>query len=286
MVTMRGWANVALWVAVCFLAKISLHRPTFKPRLHAWHGYRQSLSQFAFSSLSDQWVNRTSFSFFIFRNSLLYKITISFTMVIKRSPVGESAGGGRSTSKSTCVVPAWTLTAVGNRPTSSLSNFSASVNSDLGNGSGEHGRTRREQGFTSRCCGELTCNYFRGIHTEAEKPKTEHVVVNSFWTRPVYRSYDYRSTQVTLNGYCSEVFQSICKPMLSLERRFFYSKRPCFAFVNRTRNGRKASARICRCIDFLVDRRLTPLCSVRGTAASFFSRLWKPRCYWKDLFLL
>ena len=26
-VTMRGWADVGLWVAVCFLAKISLHRP-------------------------------------------------------------------------------------------------------------------------------------------------------------------------------------------------------------------------------------------------------------------
>ena len=31
-------------------------------------------------------------------------------MVIKRSPGGESGGGGRSTSKTTCVVPAWTLT--------------------------------------------------------------------------------------------------------------------------------------------------------------------------------
>ena len=31
-------------------------------------------------------------------------------MVIKRCPGGESAGGGWSTSKSTCVVPAWTLT--------------------------------------------------------------------------------------------------------------------------------------------------------------------------------
>ena len=56
-------------------------------------------------------------------------------MVIKRSPGGESAGGGRSTSKSTCVVPAWTLTALGNRPAYSMSKFSANVNSDLGNGS-------------------------------------------------------------------------------------------------------------------------------------------------------
>ena len=29
-VTMRGWADVGLWVAVCFLTKISLHRPTCK----------------------------------------------------------------------------------------------------------------------------------------------------------------------------------------------------------------------------------------------------------------
>ena len=35
--------------------------------------------------------------------------TVSFTMVIKWSPGGESAGGWRSTSKSTCVFPAWTL---------------------------------------------------------------------------------------------------------------------------------------------------------------------------------
>ena len=58
-------------------------------------------------------------------------------MVIKRFPGGESAGGGRSTSKSTCVVPAWALTAFGDRPASSISKFSASVNSvsDLGNGS-------------------------------------------------------------------------------------------------------------------------------------------------------
>ena len=58
--------------------------------------------------------------FFIFQNSFLYKIAVSFTMVIKRSPGGESAGGGRSTSKSTCVVPAWALIAFGDRPASSI----------------------------------------------------------------------------------------------------------------------------------------------------------------------
>ena len=48
--------------------------------------------------------------FSFFRNSVLCLITVFFTMVIKRSPGGKSAGGGRSTSKSTCVVLAWTLT--------------------------------------------------------------------------------------------------------------------------------------------------------------------------------
>ena len=41
-------------------------------------------------------------------------------MVIKRSG-GEFAGGGRSTSKSTCVVPTWNLTAFGDRSASSMS---------------------------------------------------------------------------------------------------------------------------------------------------------------------
>ena len=61
---------------------IGLH---VKPRLHAWHSHRQSRSHFAFSSLSDQWEIRL---FFIFWNSFWYKITVSFTMVIKRSPGG------------------------------------------------------------------------------------------------------------------------------------------------------------------------------------------------------
>ena len=44
-------------------------------------------------------------------------------------------GGRRSTSKSTSVVPEWTLTELGDRPALSLSKSSASVNSALGNGS-------------------------------------------------------------------------------------------------------------------------------------------------------
>ena len=38
------------------------------------------------------------------------------------------------------------------------------------------------RGFILRCCGDLTCGYFRGCRTEAEKPKNERVVVNSSWT--------------------------------------------------------------------------------------------------------
>ena len=129
-VTMRGWAGVGLWVAVCFLAKISLHRPTCKTTFarFKWHSHRQSRSHFVFSSLSDQVTakQREIRLFFIFRNFFLYKITVSFTMVIKRSPCGAwSAGGGRSTSKSTCVVPTWNLATFGDRSASSMSKYRA-----------------------------------------------------------------------------------------------------------------------------------------------------------------
>ena len=63
---MRGWADVGLWVAVCFLAKIFLHRPTCKTTFSRLHSHRRSRSHFAFSLLSDQWEIRL---FFIFRNS-------------------------------------------------------------------------------------------------------------------------------------------------------------------------------------------------------------------------
>ena len=133
---MRVWADVGLWVAVCFLAKICLHRPTCKTtfvRLTPSQAISQSFRVFIpFRSMRD--TNKFHF-FFHFSKFFLYKITISFTRVIKRSPGGESTDDGRSTSKSTCVVPAWTLTAFGDRPASSMSKFSASVNSDPGNGS-------------------------------------------------------------------------------------------------------------------------------------------------------
>ena len=94
------------------------------------------------------------FHFFIFRNSL-HKITVSFTMVIKRSLGEEPAGGGRSTSKSTCAVPAWSLTAFGGRPASSMSKFSASVNSDLGNGSFR--LEIRDAKHVDQCTGSWKC---------------------------------------------------------------------------------------------------------------------------------
>ena len=88
---MRGWEGLSRCrlVGSCVLPwrrflYIGVH---VKPRLHAWHSHRQSRSHFALSSLSDQGEIRL---FFIFRNSFFYKITVSFTMVIKRSPGGQA----------------------------------------------------------------------------------------------------------------------------------------------------------------------------------------------------
>ena len=132
---MRGWSDVGLWVAVCFLAKISVHIYNLVCTIDTVTGNLAVNSVFiTFRSM------RVSL-FFIFQNSFLSyiissdKITVSFTIVINRSPGGESAGDGRSTSTSTCAYPAWSLTAFGDRPASGMSKLSASVNSDLGNGS-------------------------------------------------------------------------------------------------------------------------------------------------------
>ena len=107
-VTIRRWADVGLWVAVCVLAKFSFRRPT---TTFACLTQSRAISQsigFTIRSMRD--TNKFHF-FFIFRVSFfIYIITVSFTMVIKISPGEEYAGGGRSTLKPTCVVPAWTLT--------------------------------------------------------------------------------------------------------------------------------------------------------------------------------
>ena len=58
-----GWADVGLWVAVCFLAKISLHRRTCKTTF-ARLTQSQAISQsFPLSSLSDQGEIRLFFNF-------------------------------------------------------------------------------------------------------------------------------------------------------------------------------------------------------------------------------
>ena len=65
-VTMRGRGDVGLWVAVCFLAKISLHRPTCKTtfaRLTQSQAISKSFRVFiTVRSMRDT-------TFFIFRNS-------------------------------------------------------------------------------------------------------------------------------------------------------------------------------------------------------------------------
>ena len=92
------------------------------------------ISRFHHSQINERY---DSFSFF--ETLFLYKTTVSFTMVIKRYPGRECAGGGRSASKSTCVVPTWNLTAFGDRSASSMSKKSPAwtlpLLSVLGNGS-------------------------------------------------------------------------------------------------------------------------------------------------------
>ena len=56
-------------------------------------------------------------------------------MMIKRPRGGESAGGGRSTSKSTCVVPAWNSDCIWRSISIQYVQIEPGVNSDLGNGS-------------------------------------------------------------------------------------------------------------------------------------------------------
>ena len=95
---------------------IGLH---VKPRLHAWHSHRQSRSHFTFSSLSDQEEIRL-FSFFetLFHTKLPFPLPWwSKDLLVENLQVGA----GRSTSKSTCVVPTWNLTAFGDWSASSLS---------------------------------------------------------------------------------------------------------------------------------------------------------------------
>ena len=91
-------------VGSCVLAKISFLRTTttFARLTQSAQAFSQSM---AFSSPSDQWKIRTSFTFFYFFETLFIYNYCFLYHGDQKSPGGESAGGGRSTSKSTCVVP-------------------------------------------------------------------------------------------------------------------------------------------------------------------------------------
>ena len=75
-VTMRGWADVGLWLAVGFLAKIPLHRPTWKitfARLTQSQPVSQSFSVFVtFRSMRDTTFFHFSKLFFIQNCRFLY----------------------------------------------------------------------------------------------------------------------------------------------------------------------------------------------------------------------
>ena len=73
-VTTRGRVDVGLWVAVCFLAKISLHWPTCKTTFDAVRGNLAVISRFHHSQINERY---DFFSFF--ETPFLYKITVSFT---------------------------------------------------------------------------------------------------------------------------------------------------------------------------------------------------------------
>ena len=78
-----GWADVSLWVAVCFLAKISLHRPTCKSTF-ARLTQSQAISQSFRVFISYQWDT----TFFHFSKLFFIQNYRFLTMVIKRSPGG------------------------------------------------------------------------------------------------------------------------------------------------------------------------------------------------------
>ena len=112
------WADVGLWVAVCFLAKISLHRPTCKTtfaRLTQSQAISLSFRVFiSFRSMRDT-------TFFHFSKLLFYtKLPFPLPWWSKDLLV-DLAGGGQSTLQSTCEVPAWRLTAFFDRSASRMS---------------------------------------------------------------------------------------------------------------------------------------------------------------------
>ena len=103
----RGWADVGLWVAVCFLAKISSHRPTCKTtfaRLTQSQAISQSFRVFI------SFTSRRDTTFCHFSNAFYTKLPFPLPWWSKDLLVDKHARGGQSTSKSTGEVPARTLT--------------------------------------------------------------------------------------------------------------------------------------------------------------------------------
>ena len=131
-VTMRGWADVGLWVAVCFLAKISLHRPTCKTtfaRLTQSQAISQSFRVFiTFRSRRDTTFFHFSKFFFCTNYRFLYHgdQKISWWRICRWQAVNFEIHLCSSDMKSDCIWRSISIRYVQIEP---------GVNSDLGNGS-------------------------------------------------------------------------------------------------------------------------------------------------------
>ena len=132
-VTMRGWADVGLWVAVCFLAKISSHWPTCKAtfvRLTQLHS--QAISQsfrvfITFRSMRDTTFFHFSKLFFVQNYRFLYQYDqkISWWRICRWRAVNFEIHLCSSDMKSDCIWQSISIQYVQIKP---------GVNSDLGYG--------------------------------------------------------------------------------------------------------------------------------------------------------
>ena len=141
------------------------------------------------------------------------------------------------------------------------------------------GTPAESKGYTLRCSGDLLCAYLRGCRGEEEKPELERVVVTSSWTGRSITGLRHFRRALQRHFLVDLQTEDIAGKIISC------SKRACFAFVNRTRNGWTAVARSLPTHRFR-DGSKTEAASVRGTAASFVNQYSKPRYHRKDLFLL
>ena len=222
-VTMRGWADVGLWVAVCFLAKISLHRPACKitfARLTQSQAISQSFRAFiTFRSMRDT-------TFFHFSKLFFCTVIHSSTLGIQRKVTKLSCFWyplfrtqfqhflgvfWRSFfAVQLALVSMITITLI-----SSLSVFSLQ-RTRLFRTRREQGRTRGEQGLYFGMLRRLDLSLFSWLSHWSREAKNWACRGQLFmdW------SIDYLSPAVTLDGHCSVLFQSIFKPKMSLEDLF------------------------------------------------------------------